>query len=60
MNEIEKAKSLSSLKTYLANNIKMENLKLTQDKDLKSGKFPNLDDFDTACLSYYDDFLKQE
>ena len=60
INDIEKAKSLSSIKSYLSNNIKSENLMLFQDKELKSGKFPNLDDFDTSCLAFYDEFLKQD
>lgn len=60
INDIEKAKSLLSIKSYLANNIKIESLKLTSENDFKSNKFPNLYDFDVSCLAYYDDFLKQD
>jgi hypothetical protein len=60
INDIEKAKSLSSLKSYLANNVKIESLKISNDNDLKSNKFPNLYDFDVSCLAFYDDFLNQD
>jgi len=60
MADIEKAKTLSALKSYLKNNVKIENLKLIQDVDNRSGKFANLDDYDIASLAYYDEFLKQD
>ena len=60
MNDIEKAKSLFALKSYVNNNLKLDSLEPLSQEDLKSGKFPNLDDFDISTLAYYDEFLKLE
>jgi hypothetical protein len=60
INDIEKAKSLSSMRSYLENNIKLDTIKLTYEAELKSGKFDHLYDFDISTIAHYDDFLNQD
>lgn len=51
--DIEKAKVLSSLKTYLGNNMKIEDLRFTPEESLKSGKIDGLEGTATA-MAFYD------